>query len=228
VPDIPRLVETRSLLLGGCRVFGRAHEGQVVIVGAHGRLASVIGRPDPLEIAQAVATLRGELLADEPTTAHVAAALPGWRGEGAAIHARAAATPLPPAAHPTRELRGPDPLDHLTPSLREEIEEARGRTPVVVACADALPVAFCYASSETEAWWDVSVDTVEAYRGRGFAAAAFLRLAALFAEKGKAPVWGALDSNRASLRLAARLGFVPVDRLTVFSRLDAETLTPRA
>jgi RimJ/RimL family protein N-acetyltransferase len=229
VPDIPRLVETRSMLLGGgCRIFGRVDEGHVVIVDADSTLASVIGRPDPREIAEAVATLRGELLADEPTTAHVAAALPGWREEAAAIHTRAAATPFPPAALPTRELRGSDPLDHLAPVLREEIEDARSRTPVVVACADGLPVAFCYASSETESWWDVSIDTVEAYRGRGFAAAAFLRLAAPFAERGKAPVWGALDSNPASLRLAARLGFVPVDRLTVFSRLDPETNAPRA
>lgn len=33
---------------------------------------------------------------------------------------------------------------------------------------------------------------------------------------GKAPVWGAFDSNEASLRLAAALGFAPVGRLLVF------------
>jgi hypothetical protein len=35
-------------------------------------------------------------------------------------------------------------------------------------------------------------------------------------EKGKQPVWGAEEWNRASLGLAARLGFVPVDELVVF------------
>ena len=38
---------------------------------------------------------------------------------------------------------------------------------------------------------------------------------------GKEPVWGALESNVASLRLAARLGFAPVDALVVFEREPA-------
>jgi RimJ/RimL family protein N-acetyltransferase len=32
----------------------------------------------------------------------------------------------------------------------------------------------------------------------------------------KEPVWGALESNVPSMRLAAKLGFVPVDRVFVF------------
>jgi hypothetical protein len=34
---------------------------------------------------------------------------------------------------------------------------------------------------------------------------------------GREPVWGAADGNHASLRLAARLGFVAVDALWVCS-----------
>jgi hypothetical protein len=225
VPDIPRLVETRALLLAGdSRLFGRADEGHAVVVGADARLAAVIGRPTAGEIAAAAATLRGELLADEPPAARVEAALPGWRREGAVIHAyRPPGGPPAPCDIPTRLLEAADTLDHLAPELRDEIEDARGWTTVVVACADALPVAFCYAGSQTETLWDVSIDTLEAYRRRGFAAAAFLGLAARLAARGLSPVWGALDSNQASLRLAARLGFVPVDRLTVFSRMEEET-----
>jgi hypothetical protein len=33
---------------------------------------------------------------------------------------------------------------------------------------------------------------------------------------GKEPVWGALESNAASMGLAAKLSFVPVDRVFVF------------
>jgi RimJ/RimL family protein N-acetyltransferase len=33
----------------------------------------------------------------------------------------------------------------------------------------------------------------------------------------KRPVWGAVESNRASLGLAAKLGFRPVDTLFLFS-----------
>jgi L-amino acid N-acyltransferase YncA len=35
--------------------------------------------------------------------------------------------------------------------------------------------------------------------------------------RGQSPVWGALESNGASLALARRLGFVEVGRLTVFA-----------
>jgi hypothetical protein len=42
-------------------------------------------------------------------------------------------------------------------------------------------------------------------------------MARLQAAQGRRPVWGALDSNLPSLRLAARLGFRPVDRLVVFN-----------
>jgi RimJ/RimL family protein N-acetyltransferase len=33
---------------------------------------------------------------------------------------------------------------------------------------------------------------------------------------GKEPVWGAVEFNAPSMRLAAKLGFVPVDRVFVF------------
>jgi RimJ/RimL family protein N-acetyltransferase len=38
----------------------------------------------------------------------------------------------------------------------------------------------------------------------------------LMGKEGLRPVWGAEERNRASLRLAERLGFVPVDELFVF------------
>jgi hypothetical protein len=234
VPDIPRLVETRAMLLGGdCRLFGRPDEGHAVVVAGDGSLAAVIGLPSSAEVAEAAADFDGELLAEERLTAHVSAALPGWRGEGAVIHAWGAARPAaPPGLPPTCLLRPADSLEHLPPELRDEIQDARARTAVVVALAEPpdgpVPVAFCYAGSETETLWDVSMDTLEPYRRRGFAQAAFLHLAALLAEKGKSPVWGAVDSNVASLRLAARLGFLPVDRLTVFSRLGVASVVSPA
>ncbi len=35
-------------------------------------------------------------------------------------------------------------------------------------------------------------------------------------QRGREPVWGALESNEPSMKLAAKLGFVPVDRIFVF------------
>jgi len=52
-----------------------------------------------------------------------------------------------------------------------------------------LPVAFCYPVVQTETLGDVSIDTLEAHR---------------------------LESNTASRTLAARLGLIETDRLTVF------------
>jgi RimJ/RimL family protein N-acetyltransferase len=40
---------------------------------------------------------------------------------------------------------------------------------------------------------------------------------------GKAPVWGALESNEASMKLAEKLGFTPVDRLIVFQRAPRDS-----
>ena len=130
------------------------------------------------------------------------------------------------------------PFDHLPATLREEILQALAGRPVTrfvgparsaavpsarpglavaAAWADGLPVAFCYAVVETETLWDVSIDTVDPYRRRGLGALAARAMIAFMARRGKSPVWGALASNEPSMRLAARLGFVPHSRLVVLA-----------
>ena len=76
-------------------------------------------------------------------------------------------------------------------------------------------MSFCYSGWETESHWDVSIDTLEAYRRRGLGAAACVCLIRHFARLGKTAVWGSLESNPASIALAHKLGFTPVDRLVV-------------
>jgi len=80
------------------------------------------------------------------------------------------------------------------------------------------PVAVCSAGAVTETLWDVGIDTLAGHRRRGHATAAYRALAAHLAETGRDPVWGAEDTNVASLRLADELGFEPVDRLAVLTR----------
>ncbi len=62
--------------------------------------------------------------------------------------------------------------------------------------------------------WDVAIDTLEGYRRRGHGA----RCVAYMIEhlRPLRPVWRAENSNQASLGLAARLGFTPVDELPIF------------
>jgi len=59
-------------------------------------------------------------------------------------------------------------------------------------------------------------DSLELAR-RGYAAACFLALAAHMSRDGPQPVWAAEEDNTASMQLAAKLGFDPVDRLAVLS-----------
>jgi GNAT superfamily N-acetyltransferase len=127
--------------------------------------------------------------------------------------------PLPRADEvPLRLLRPDDPLDHLPSGLRFEIEHARAIAPVAVALADGRPVSFCYPCWVTETLWDVSIDTLDGYRRRGLAARAVGFMIARMRESGREPVWGAMESNVASLALARALAFVPVDEIVVFSR----------
>ena len=62
------------------------------------------------------------------------------------------------------------------------------------------------------------MDTLETYRGRGLAAGAARTMIRRYWECGKQPVWGAMEGNTASRRLAARLVFGEVARLSVLSR----------
>ena len=64
--------------------------------------------------------------------------------------------------------------------------------------------------------WDISIDTLEGYRRQGHAARCVSYLVAEMRRRGKEPVWAAEETNPPSLRLAAKLGFVPVDELVLF------------
>ena len=79
-------------------------------------------------------------------------------------------------------------------------------------------MAFCYSCWTTESLWDVSVDTLEPYRGRGLAEAVARSAIARRRGEGLEPVWGAVDTNGTSRRLAARLGFAETGEAVVFSR----------
>ena len=89
--------------------------------------------------------------------------------------------------------------------------------PIAAAWAGGQPVAFCYPALQTESLWDVSVETLAEYRGRRLAGRVARAMIRYMRDRGKAPVWGALESNAASLNVARRLGFVDAGRLAVFT-----------
>jgi GNAT superfamily N-acetyltransferase len=220
LPDLPRWVEVRSLLLSGrgLTVGTTAGPPPAFVAFEPDGLAVVVGHPAE-DLVRAAAVRTREVLAAPEDADRVAAALPSWNRERATIHVLDSDQRLPavpPGA--VRELSIPDLLSLPDRSLREELlAEAEDGTRIVAAYAGGAPVAFCYAGSVTERWWDVSIDTLEPYRRRGYAAlcaACRIREMALL---DKRPVWGAVESNRASLGLAAKLGFRPVDTLFLFS-----------
>lgn len=216
LPDTPRWIETRSILLSGdCEIFGL--EGGPDFVVRDPELISVVGHPSQEAIREAVSREWVDLLAFPENRDHVAAALSGWAGMRATLHLLGDAPRLPEVPEGSvRWLAVSEisAIEGLPPELRSELELGAEGSPVVAALEDGCPVAFCYAASRTEGLWDIAIDTLAGHRRRGHAA----RCVSYMVEymKPLRPVWGAEETNAASLGLAARLGFVPVDELIVF------------
>ena len=219
LPDLPRWVEIRGMLLSGRgKAMGSSADAFVVSQPDVG-LAGVVGKPDAEVIRQVCVGCR-EVLAVPEDAEVVGSALPDWTVEPASLHVLSAGDRLPgvePGLVRTIEPAEWAGLPGLPEDLREELLiEARAGTTIAAAFADGQPVSFCYAGFETELWWDISIDTVDGYRRRGYAARCVTFQIARFDKLGKCPVWGALASNNASARLASRLGFVKADELIVF------------
>jgi len=222
---------------------GGAVEGAIVVV-RDAALASVAGRPPAGAIATVVRSLAGDVnvLAQMEDADYVARALDGWRRRTAIIHVLPGRMPWEEEADPqgrvfTRE--NAPRFTHLPEALRRELLDAlKGRTvarfvpgelpiasrfvggvtvPIAAVWADGRPVSFCYPVWQTETHWDVSIDTLAPYRRRGLGARAARTLIRHMRRMGRAPVWGALESNAGSRALAARLGFLEAGGIAVFT-----------
>jgi GNAT superfamily N-acetyltransferase len=230
LPDIPRFVETRAMLLGGhCEVLGLEEDAaspSFIVRDGEEDLVCVVGYPAREALAEAIARNgnAGAVIAMPENVSRVAQAIPGRDPQPAILHLLGEAERLPGAAEdePVRLVSGPEELRLLPPwlrtELRVELERALRRgTPTVAAFVGGVPVSFCYVASETEGFWDVSIDTLEEHRRRGHAARCVASLIRHMRDTAdKEPVWGAVESNVPSMGLAAKLGFVPVDRVFVF------------
>jgi len=225
LPDSPRWVEIRSMLLSNrANVFGLdldAAPTPSFAVVKHD--VGVVGAPNPKAILEAVQH-SGEaaiVLAVPENLALVEAALPHWISERAALHTLASLNRLPEVPPGIVRLLEPGEttsLKNVPEDLYAELADAVvDGAAIAAAFADGQPVSFCYAGSETEGLWDISIDTLEPYWRQGHAARCVAFQIARYRERGKAPVWGSLRSNLASARLAAKLGFVEVDEICVLT-----------
>jgi len=201
--------------------------GSIAVVGAP--------RRDMIQEAASLSGRDAEIIAQFQSQGAVVGALPDWRREEAVLYmlgdstrlaGREEVDPLALAGGSATVVERPRVLAlsmievqalSVPEELARELTLAALRTLVWATIVDGNPVSFCYAGSETETLWDVSVDTLEAHRGRGYArACASAVIDQMYRDRSKHPVWGALDSNVASKRLASKLGFVEVDRVLLF------------
>jgi RimJ/RimL family protein N-acetyltransferase len=230
IPDLPRWVEARATLLWECgEVYGlrEAPELSLVVREPEVELVMVIGTPDAEAIREAVrANARGgTVIAPLDQAARLADALPDWTGTRAILHLPGPSLHLPEIPPDGVRFLDPAALDGLDApdELLRELRSGAQHSPVAAAFADEKPVAFCYAGAITESLWDVSIDTLDGHRRRGYAALAAAYLIRHMDALGKRAVWGAVEENPASWRLAEKLGFVPVDELALFEpREDVE------
>src|SRR5262245_25164460 len=225
LPDLPRWVAPRGLLLERRCDILLGPEGKR---GA-GYLVLEHGGPEAFAVHRPVASLVSQLdQLGSPTERILVpiesadpwrALLPGWGAQAAIVHVHPAPAMLPRPARPTRFLTLADvaALEGLPDKLASELDRALARGPVAAAFDGTRAVAFCHAAHRTESWFDLSIDTLDEHRRRGFATAAAAHLIHHLLEQGKKPVWGALDADTASIAMAKKYGFRAVDRMMVFS-----------
>ena len=221
IPDVPRWVELRGMLLEGSAVV-HGQLGECVVRGTgwgHGLFA--LGEP-PLEVIREAARLApgAELLAAPESHPYLAATLgrPGVRARVLSLREDR----LPADPRETRLLSASDShlLEHVPEPLRDELLVALRHVPLAAAFVQGQPVSFCYPGSITETLWDISIDTLEPFRRRGLAALAVSAMARHMRRLGRQPVWGAADDNPPSLALAQKLGFEVVDHIFVFPPVE--------
>jgi RimJ/RimL family protein N-acetyltransferase len=226
LPDVPHWIEARSMLLQGqARLIGPLGVSPPTFVALHcdGDQAAVVGRAPRASIVEAASSAEEIIVAVEDTP-WVASTLPDWKQESAMLFRRDVHSPLPRASGGEVRFLATDELLAITgaalmsETLADELRSAeKSGVPIAAAFEEGQAVAFCYAGSITETLWDVAIDTLELYQRRGHATKVATFLIEHYQALGKEPVWGAFLSNEASVALAARLGFLPVGSLSVFS-----------
>jgi hypothetical protein len=223
LPDLPRWVEARSMLLARRAHVVDTADGCRLICGPKDRLVV----PITIELSpqvEAVATREvpgTTILLQDVMLPAGRYHLPNWKAEACTLYTlppdRARGWRLPEWPTAPLSIEQIDAAD-LPQSLRDQLRNAVAHTPVWSASMEGQPVAFAYATQTTESWFDLSVDTLENARGRGLGRAAAMGLIVDHMLRGLRPVWGAVKSNQASHGLARRLGFEPVDLLWVLTR----------
>jgi len=206
VPDTPLTVEMREMALDArSTIYGSA--AGLLLVHHTGELIGAMGDVRATDVDELLARQDGEyeLVADSEAYRHLRY---GRHFQRAIISSLAQPWQYVPheiAGLTIRPLEPSDLRDHLPHDLREELDAAEAAGPVLAGFMDGLAVSFSYATL-SERMADLSIDTLALYERRGIGTAVAGAMVDQLVAAGKAPIWGALEGNVGSLRIAARLG----------------------
>ena len=219
LPDVPRWLYVRSLLLSGAAEVRLSARTDAALV-QDPTTALIVGRPDPELVREGVAQSPPGLvlLVHHEDLRTVRAALPGWIARPFVVHTLPRPYPQDTGPRPGIVVSAPlDPavLSGLPDDVRADAADAPA---AAIRFVDGVPVAVCAVSDLTETLWDVGIDTVEWARRQGYATAVFRALAGAMAADGRQPVWAAYEDDGPSLAMACRLGFRPVARMAELTR----------
>ena len=159
LPDIPRWVEARDLILhGNYQAFGFVCDPElsVVLREADGEVVFVIGKPSDAAILEALEGVTGDIVAGAEAMSWLTRLATDWVRQFAYLYA----PPPKLTSEGWGDIRRVDlacVIPHLQdPELLEELEVAVARNEVFAGFLSEQPVAFCYAGSLTETLWDVA------------------------------------------------------------------------
>ena len=202
LPDEPRWVEAHGIAADPAS-WRRALGDGGAVGSERARLVVAFGEADP----GALRALAIELPAHTfLVTEELVSALPR-AAERAILHTLPDPDDLPDYEGATLL----DDVSRVPAPLADELRGVRAWT----AYVDGAPMAFAYAPWRSTRWFDVSVDTLPGARQLGLGTIVAAAMIRDERASGREPVWGADESNHASLRLAKRLGFVAVDEIFV-------------
>lgn len=221
IPDTPRHVEARSCLIAGTAdlLYWDSQPFAYALINRNTATLFVHGAPKPAIIGDWAQHVKAEmeLVGDEGHADALKALLPGWDYYPAILF-RLAGSAAAPAKGDTAWLSLNEIRTVKMPEVvREEILVGAVTGRVACSLEEGRPVSFCYAGGVTETLFDIAIDTLSGFRRKGHARRAAALMISDMAGRGLAPVWGAVEGNIASIRVAKRLGFEPVDTCNVFT-----------
>ena len=218
IPDLPRWVDARGLLLSRRGFVVDAADGCRVVCGRADRLIVPVTFDLTREldvIATREVTGGATILLQEVMLPSARWLLQDWEAAPATVYAlqpeRARDWRMPQWQTAPISPSQLEAARHLPNALRATLLDVQNRSPVWAAMAEGQPLSFAWLTTATEAWFQVWVETVESARGKGLGRAAAMGLIVDRVLRGLRPVVRVPGTDVAGTRLARRLGFEAVD-----------------